>query len=481
MIPVLRQYQKRGNEEVVAAARQGARVIVLQGPTGSGKTNSACDLIARAAAKESNVLAVVHRRQLVDQFSDRLWDFHVDHGILMRGHRREKYCPIQVASRDTLLSRCVHREFYTLPSAQLVVVDEGRHAVAPQFKAILDHYREKGAVIVLLDATPVLADGSGLGPWAEKLVVTAKVSELIDEGHILPVQCYAPDRKKTKRRGVAGDLVESWKSYAEDLPTVLFCSRIQHSLNAVKAFNDAGVSAVHLDADTKDKDRDAAYKGLGDGTVKVISNVGIVGEGVDLPCLGCCQFYMDPQSRTRFLQGCGRIMRPAPNKSHGVLIDHAGAVFRHGFPDEDTEWTLLGNVDENYARRRQAGLAPSVRYCADCERLYHGALACPQCGALPQQPPRSLFKAPPVAQENELLIEAERGGEKVYAREEKVKHWFRCLGVAKARDQTFGSAAQIYKRKYGVFPPEDFPCIPERDQWKKKVREVFPNFGRRGG
>ena len=481
MSQTLRPYQLDANERVAAAARQGHRVIVLQSPTGSGKTTLGCDLIRRAVQKGKQVLEIVHRRRLVDQFSERLIDFRINHGILMRGHRLERSAAVQVASRDTLLSR--HGEYgFELPHADLVIVDEGRHAAAPEFRKLLAHYEASGAFIILLDATPVLSDGRGLGPWATAMVVAAKVTDLIRDGYLAPVKCYAPDRKRRGNkyvRGIAGDLVASWQRFAENMPTVLFCSRVQHSMDAVEAFKASGIAAAHVDAKTPDDERDAIYDSLGTGKVQVVSNVGIIKEGVDIPCLGCCQLYMNMAGRVGFLQANGRIMRPFLGKEYGVLIDHSGAVFRHGFPDEDTEWTLHGNVDEQFAQKHKDGETEKALYCKHCEMLYHGSAACPECGRLPAKPPQSIFAPPPVDCSNELLVETDRGGERVSSREEKVQHWFRCLSTARKKNGSLGMAAQIYKRKYREFPSNDFPCIPERYQWREKVADVFPNFGRK--
>ncbi len=474
MLPVLRPFQVDANEKVSAAAREGHKVIILQSPTGSGKSTMGADLVKRAVAKEKRVLFIVHRRRLVDQFSERLFDFEVDHGILMAGKPKRADCKVQVASRDTLLA-----DEFELPPADLVIVDEGRHAASPEFRKLLAPY--DGKHIILLDATPVMPDGRGLGPWAQAIVIAAKVTELVRDGFLVPVKCYAPDRggKKASKKGIAGDLVESWKQYAQELPTVLFCSRVSYSKDAVADFIAQGIEARHVDADTPDDERDDAFAGLENGSVKVVSNVGIIKEGVDIPCLGCCQIYMEMGSRTAFLQACGRIMRPFAGKPHGVLIDHAGACFRHGFPDEDNEWTLLGNVDEDFEAAHKKGLTEAALYCARCELVYHGQAQCPQCGQYPSKPPKSVFAPLPVEATNELLTEVERNGRSPYDKEEKIKHWFRCLGLAKAKGRTFGMAAAVFKAKYHEWPGDDFPCIPKRWEWKCRVEDVYPDFGRK--
>jgi hypothetical protein len=154
-------------------------------------------------------------------------------------------------------------------------------------------------------------------------------------------------------------------------------------------------------------------------------------------------------------------------------------VFRHGFPDEDTEWTLEGNVDENFKGKKKNGLTDPVNYCKPCERLFSG-VTCPQCGKMPSKPPKSIFAAPPVDHTNELLVEADRNAERgVYSRDEKIKHWMRCLGMAANKGRDFKMASVVYKQKYKEYPPDDFPCLPPWSQRGERVIDIYPNFGRR--
>lgn len=483
MIPQLRDYQLDLFRRVREARARGARIIVVQAATGAGKTSWACFTVREAIGKGSHCLLMAHRRKLVEQISQRLEDFKISHGIIMRGEKVNPNYSVQVASRDTLLSRCVRNEWVDMPQAQLVIVDEGHHAADPtsEYRRIIECYPK--ATILLLTASPVGPDGRGMGPWAQAIECAAPTSQLVNDGHLVPVRVYAPDRKlhhgKPRKRGIAGDLVESWKQYAENMPTVLFCSRVSHSQDAVARFSEEGISAMHIDADTPDDVRENAFEMLQSGSLKIVSNVGIITEGVDVPALGCCQLYCEVGGRVKFLQAIGRIMRPFEGKEYGIVIDHSGAVFNHGFPDEDTEWTLEGNVDEDFKEKKKNDQTDPVHYCKKCEMLFKTA-ACPQCGKMPSKPPRSIFAAPPVNAEDELLTEAERGGDQsVWSEDQKRKHWLRCLGVAARRNGSFGMAAQIYKQKYSEFPGDGFPCIPERWEWKSKVVDKYPNFGRK--
>lgn len=490
MIPTLFDDQIDFKFRIREARRQGARRIVCQAATGAGKTVVSSSITKDGSDLEKYILSLVHRRRLVDQISDTLIDFQVDHGVLMAGHPREGNARVQVASKDTLMSRCVKNGWIGMPPADLLIVDEAHHAAddESEYRRILDHYKE--STILLFTATPVDQDGKGMGPWAQAIVCAKPTSQLVAIGRLVPVKVYAPDRKmkgSKVRRGLTGDVVESWKQYGENRPTVVFFSRVQHSLDAVEKFKEAGITAVHMDANTSDgpdetgmSERDRILKMVGDGEIKVLCNVGIVGEGVDVPELGCCVIACKMGSRIRFLQAVGRIMRVFTGKKYGILIDHAGAVFEHGFPDEDTDWPLDGNANEIFQGKHDLNLTEAALYCKQCELVYHGSKCCPECGRVPVKPQRSVF-SPPLDYTDEMLTEAERGGDREeWSRQSQERFWSMCVGIAANSNGTFNKALIMYRKKYNEWPKSNFPFMQPYGCNGRKVRDVYPSFGKKG-
>ena len=111
-----------------------------------------------------------------------------------------------------------------------------------------------------------------------------------------------------------------------------------------------------------------------DGVTTVISNVGILGEGLDVPELECAILARPTKSLAVYLQQVGRVLRPAPGKTHAIVHDHAGCIAGHGFFDATRDYTLT-------ASRKKAESAPAVRQCPQCFLcLPAGTLVCPDCG-----------------------------------------------------------------------------------------------------
>lgn len=470
--PVLRDYQvdviRRGRQRIA----EGARRVIIQAPTGAGKTHISSEMVRCAVAKGKRVLFLAHRRRLIQQKSERLALFGVQHGILMDGYPLTEH-GVQVASRDTLLSRCFDGAGMQLPKADLVIPDEAHNWDSGESQKLLSCYPD--AVVVGLTATPAKGDGRGLGTaYWQALECTVPTSRLVREGHLVPVRCYAPDHNGCGKRVLKGDPVTSWQKYAEGLPTVVFSSRKVDSLAVVEAFKAAGIDAEHIDAFTTDRERDDVIDRVRSGRTKVVSNVGIWTEGVDIPELGCCQLLRLAGSRVLYAQAVGRVMRPHGSKTHAVLIDHAGACLVHGMPDEDTEWSLDTDesVDDRYRAKRKKGDVAKPHVCPKCHLLFSGSHVCPSCGfALQRQPQlRGVHDG--------MLREVERG-RKVFAdREALTREWKRCLAIMYHKGQTCGAAAGMFARQTGQWPgPAGMMNLPI-GQWNRKVRDVYPEYGR---
>jgi len=81
----LRDYQEIALENLRESMRVGNKRILLVAPTGSGKTVIASAMIQAAEQRLKNCLFVAHRRELVNQCSDKLRQFDVSRGVLMAG------------------------------------------------------------------------------------------------------------------------------------------------------------------------------------------------------------------------------------------------------------------------------------------------------------------------------------------------------------------------------------------------------------
>lgn len=473
--PALHDYQEDVLSRCSADFARGARRVLLQAATGSGKTHISSAATRRSWLRGKRVLFLAHRRRLIEQKSTRLDEFGVPHGVLMAGVQTTAG-PVQVASRDTLLSRGMRNPWGGLPPADLVIVDEAHNCLGDQYLALLQAYPD--AYFLGLTATPARSDGRGLGEFFDALECAVPVSQLVARGFLVPVRCYAPYSARTSsRRQLAGDPVESWRRYADGRPTVLFASKVAASLAARDSFRANDIAAEHVDAKTPDEVRDRVIRDLQAGRVKVVCNVGIWTEGVDVPELSACILLRLAGSYVLYAQAVGRIMRRHPSKADAVLIDHAGAVFEHGFPDEDVEWTLdaADTVDRRNQKAKDEGKRKDPVVCPSCGYVAPGGPVCPSCG--------HLFKRRPERQPTraEMLAEVDRGLTPERLAEARRRYWQRCIAVMANKGRTCGAAAQMYRARYKGWPAEHLAGVdlPRGAEWKLPVAERYPHFGAR--
>lgn len=387
----LRNYQHNSIDGLISSIRSGNKRVLLQASTGAGKTIIASSMIQRAVNKGNRCLFIAHRKEIINQTSEKLQGFGIGHGVIMSGHRGyAPALPVQLASIQTLNLR--HK-----PHADLVIIDETHLACSNTFKKIIEHY--DGAVIIGLTATPIRTDGRGLGEIYSDMVQVVPMRKLIDDGHLVQPRVFAPfipDLKKFRTvRGdydaqqvngemdkatLIGDIVTHWKSHAAGRKTIVFASSIAHSQHIVESFGHAGISARHLDGTTPAPLRDKTLREWREGKFDVLSNMGLFIEGLDVPEAACCILARPTQSVTVYLQSVGRVMRPAKGKTDCVILDHAGLTHSLGLVDEEREWSLEGKKKKS--KKGESEKAPSVTVCADCFAAFSRAehTACPECG-----------------------------------------------------------------------------------------------------
>jgi hypothetical protein len=77
----------------------------------------------------------------------------------------------------------------------------------------------------------------------------------------------------------------------------------------------------------------------------------------------------------RIRQMIGRVLRPADGKPDAIILDHSGAVFRHGFAEDPVEWTLRPDRADGELGLVRNGRAQAHVYDPAARARWHGQLA----------------------------------------------------------------------------------------------------------
>jgi len=365
----LRPYQERTVESVFEAWRSSRRVLLVA-PTGAGKTRLAEEFVARAQRSDERVLFIAHRRELIRQATERLRlsQGHFAVGMIAPGEELTIEAPIQVATVQTLLARELR------PDAQLIIFDEAHHYVADDWQKLSSAY--PNARTLGLTATPERQDGRPLGDMFDALVVAAKYTELIRDGHLVPARVYQPPAEYNGD-GLAQDPIAAWQRYGEGSRTFWFCRSVEDAYETAEKLRAIGVPAGTIEAQTPKGERDDLLDQFARGGLVVLTNVYALTEGVDVPAARCCLLARGCGHVGPYLQMAGRVLRPYPGKQDAILIDLTGATLRHGLPTEDREYSLDGNGIQRTSKT-------PVRSCLKCGATFPSYESkCPACGYEP--------------------------------------------------------------------------------------------------
>ena len=330
----------------------------------------------------------------------------------------------------------------------LIIADES-HWIPNTLKKVLDYY---GCRVIGLTATPCRLSGDSMGSVYEDMIVGIGVKELIAKKRLAPYDYYSVpvadvsglsvnrgDYVMTEaeelltKPAIYGDVIDSYKKFADGKKTIVYCTSIKHSQSVSEAFQNAGYAAVHMDSNTPKAERIKIMDDFRSGNIQIICNVMLIVEGISVSDCECCILLRPTLSTTIFIQSAMRCMRYKEGK-RAVIIDMVANYLKLGMPDDDREWSL----DEPVKARRDINEEGNfyIRTCPKCYKVFKTAPVCPHCGQEYPLHPREIK-----AHENIELarITAEQAAEAERAR--------RQARMEQGRAQTFEELLAIGRAK----------------------------------
>jgi DNA repair protein RadD len=471
-VSALRSYQVQAMEQIDAAVATGSRAPLLVLPTGAGTTVIAANFIKQQIDRGKRCMFLAPRRELIGQASRTLMGLGIDHGVILAGADGHGglYEQVQVASIDTLLSRMVRRKRLTLPDPHVIIVDEAHLSITKTRTALLSRWPD--ALKIGLTATPSRKDGRALGVLYDRLIEPVTVAELQCEGYLCKARYFSisePDLKRVRtvagdyhqgeleeavnRPELVGDVVQTWLQRAAGRRTVVFATSIKHSITLAEEFLRAGVAAEHVDATTPQEMRDATFTRFRSGKTQVLTNCFLASYGFDLPELSAIILARPTKSLMLYLQMIGRGLRIADGKTDCFILDHSGAVHRHGFAHDPRPWTLGGEHALREVEHSPSQLRDLKKLtCPECKATFAGVRVCPECG----------FMLMPFGKTVKTmagdLVEVGEGLEPVQL--DQLAIYLELRGVCAERNWKKGAAAHMFLERFGSWPPRSWDRYP---------------------
>ncbi len=352
----LRDYQERAIRRVQWDWEHGALSVMGTAATGAGKTAIYLALLVREleAHPERRALILAHRKELIEQPIDRLYQFwpswYGRAGIVM-AQRDEIGYTITVATVQTLAVE--HRLERLLANGPIdyLITDECHHAPSDSYLRVYQALREANPHLKHLGvtATPIRADGQGLRAVYEKESFHEGIKEMVQAGWLVPPRWLAV-QTGISLAGVSvhdGDysakslasvyetqncfdlVVASHQKYAGGRQCLAFVETVAGAHRLAATFRKAGVSAAAADGTTPKAERAKILADFRTGKTQVLCNVAIYTEGLDLPNVSCIHQVRPTKSDGLYVQIIGRALRPAPGKEDALILDYAPLEVRN--------------------------------------------------------------------------------------------------------------------------------------------------------
>ena len=466
MLTDLWDHQVRALDALRQSVKQGVRRIVLQAPTGSGKTLCAAAVVDGALQKGKRVAFVVPLISLIDQTMQKFYEQEIrDCGIIQANHVMTDWSkPVQICSIQTLSAREV------LPEANVVIFDEC-HLLFQRHKKWLTDETWSKVPFIGLSATPWT---KGLGKYFDSLLTVATTQELIDKGLLSKFKVFAtghPDLSRVKivagdyqenqlsdamRAGsLTADIVETWKTRWGKDKTLCFAVDRAHAQALQARFLEADISCGYQDANTPDIERTEIKRKFHSGDYRVVVNIDTLVAGVDWD-VRCLQLCRPTRSRMRFVQIIGRALRTAPDKEFALILDHSDTTERLGFVTDIFQEHLDGGKDKPKAEPR----VPLPKECKSCGFLKPPGTGgiCPNCG----------FKAvvtSGISERDGELVEVTAGarakkGKVQHTMEQKAKFFAELKAYGIRHGYKDGWAANQYRVRFEAWPDWSIKHVP---------------------
>lgn len=409
----LREYQSKVVNLIRKAISERKKHILVQLPTGGGKTVIFSYMAIAAKLKGNNTLIITDRVELLSQAGKTIRKFDLNPSFIKAGSKYiDKRKNIFIAMSQTLRNRINIQEWrdFILNNIDIIIIDE---AHIQEFNYLFEDGILNDKLVLGFTATPKRTGRMRqLGLDYETLIRGAEPKDLIKLGYLLNCDLYqadSPDMSGVKINASNNDyneqsmfekfnkstlykgLVSNYKDKAEGKRMVVFCCNVEHAIKTTLELVNAGYRAKFVTSEPskpilknennpaevethKEKTRKYEYfvenyithsgprtslmNSFYNKEFEILVNVDILTKGFDDPSVEVVAVLRATTSETLWLQMLGRGSRICEEigKSHFIGLDFGGNAKKLGGYDINREWSL-------WHETKKEGGVPPLKEC----------------------------------------------------------------------------------------------------------------------
>lgn len=384
---MLRDYQ---NKAILDFENSNEKNILLQMPTGAGKTFTFCEIAKRYFIQnKKKILILVHRSELLEQAKKSLGEkcFSIEKGIKLIPNNFDFY----VGMVETL-----NRRLDKLPGFGLIIIDE---AHIGNFKK-LPFFSDSETKILGVTATPI--SEKPLHQYYNKMLMPVNINKLIEDRYLLNCKVYgfASDLVATQKFKVKGgdfddkqleefyssekmvkNVIKAYNEKLHNQKTLIFNVNVKHNESVYNAFKNENLNVYSLTGETPTNERKEILKRFKEEDNAILCNVGVLTAGFDEPSVKGIILNRATKSLSLYLQMIGRGSRLYQNKENFIVLDLGKNTIRHGFYNDYFDWNnyFLNGTKKDKGEKKE-GASP-IKECPECGFTLHSRkVNCDNCG-----------------------------------------------------------------------------------------------------
>ena len=323
---------------------EGYDKALVVAATGIGKTY----ISAFDSKNYRKILFIAHREEIIRQASQTFRNINPNKSIGFFYNMNKDtdkdltFALVQTLGKNTYLND----NYFKKNDFDYIIIDEFHHAVANNYKRILDYFKPK--FLLGLTATPERLDNKDVFALCDyNNVYEIRLKEAINKGFLSPFKYYGIyddtvnydnidivngkyDEKDLERKLMIhkrAELVYNHFKKYNPLRSIGFCSSRNHAEYMAEFFTNHNIPSAAVysgkQGEYSANRREAIFK-LKNNNLKILFVVDMFNEGLDIPEIDAVLFLRPTQSPTIFLQQLGRGLRKSESKKHLTVLDFIG-------------------------------------------------------------------------------------------------------------------------------------------------------------